>query len=100
MARVIVSPDAEADALEILDYLENRAGSATAVKFGLLFTKVYDRLAVDPDMYAARPKLGPKIRAAVVSPYLVIYEHATPDVVNVLRILHGSRRIRRSLLYS
>jgi plasmid stabilization system protein ParE len=100
MARVIVSPDAEADAIEIIDYLENRAGSATAEKYGLLFTKVYDRLAADPDMYAVRPRLGPNVRAAVVWPYLVIYEHTSADVVNVLRILHGGRRLTPGLLYS
>jgi toxin ParE1/3/4 len=100
MARVIVSPSADADAIGILDYLENRAGAATAEKYGLLFTKVYDRLAVYPDMYAARPRLGPKVRAAVVAPYLVIYEHTIPDVVHVLRILHGRRRLTPELLYS
>ena len=100
MARVVVSPSADADAIEILDYLENRVGAATAEKYGLLFTKVYDRLTADPDMYAARPRLGPKVRAAVLSPYLVIYEHTTPDVVNILRILHGRRRLTPALLYS
>ena len=100
MARVIVSPRAEADAIEIIDYLENMAGAATAEKYGLLFSKVYDRLTVDPDMYAARPALGATVRVAVVSPYLVIYEHTIPDVVHILRILHGSRRLTRALFYS
>jgi plasmid stabilization system protein ParE len=45
-------------------------------------------------------QLGPKIRAAVVSPYLVIYEHTFPDVVNIFRILHGRRRINPALLFS
>jgi plasmid stabilization system protein ParE len=65
----------------------------------MLFTDVYDRLAEHPDLYAARPALGPKIHVAVVPPYLVIYEHTTPDVVNILRILHGRRRLSPSLLY-
>jgi toxin ParE1/3/4 len=99
MARVVLSFPANADSNEILAYLARVAGAPTADKYDALFNEVYDRLAVHPDMYAARPKLGPKIRAAVVSPYLVIYEHTPPDVVIVLRILHGSRRIRPSLLY-
>lgn len=99
MARVVVLPRADADTDEIFAYLARRAGPATAEQYDLLLSEVYDRLAVHPDMYAARPKLGPKIRAAVVWPYLVIYEHTTPDLVNVLRILHGSRRIGPSLLY-
>jgi plasmid stabilization system protein ParE len=98
MARVVVSSPANADSNEVLAYLARVAGPATADKYDALFTEVYERLAVDPDMYAVRPALGPKVRAAVVRPYLVIYEHTSQDVVNILRILHGSRRIRRSLL--
>jgi len=100
MARVVVSPSADADADEIWAYLAKTAGAATADKYDALFTEVYDRLAVDPDMYAARPRLGAKIRIAVVAPYLIVYEHATPDIVNIIRILHGRRRIGPSLLYS
>jgi plasmid stabilization system protein ParE len=99
-ARVIVSPSADADTDEIITYLAKRAGAATADKYGALFSEVYERLAVHPDMYAVRPVLGPRIRAAVVPPYLVIYEHAIPDVVNILRILHGRRRLTPALLYS
>jgi toxin ParE1/3/4 len=99
MARVIVLPRADADTDEIFAHLAKRAGVATAEKYDALFADVYDRLATDPDMYAARPRLGPKIRAAVVAPYLVIYEHTTPDIVNILRIVHGRRRIRPSSLY-
>ena len=100
MARVIVSPRADADADEIFRYLANKAGAAVADKYDARFNELYDRLAIDPDMYAARPKLGPKIRVAVVRPYLVIYEHATPDIVNIVRILHGGRRLTPALLYS
>lgn len=98
MARVIVLPRADADADEIFAYLAKRSGPTTANKYDALFNEVYDRLAVDPDMYAVRRTLGRKIRAAVVWSYLVIYEHTSPDVVNILRILHGRRRLRRSLL--
>jgi toxin ParE1/3/4 len=100
MTRVIVSPRADADTDEIITYLANRAGAATADKYDALFNEVYDRLAVHPDMYAARLRLGPKVRAAIVAPYLVIYEHTIPDVVHVLRILHGRRRLTPALLYS
>ena len=99
MARVLLSSPANADTIEILAYLARVAGAATAEKYEALFADVYDRLGTDPDMYAAHPRLGPQIRAAVVAPYLVIYEHPTPDVVNILRIVHGRRRIRPSSLY-
>jgi toxin ParE1/3/4 len=99
MARVVVSSPANADTIEILAYLARIAGAATADKYDKVLNEVYDRLAVHPDIYAARPSLGPKIRAAAVSPYLVIYEHTTPDVVTILRVLHGRRRLSPSLLY-
>jgi toxin ParE1/3/4 len=99
MARVVVSSTAHADTVEIVDYLATRAGAATAHKYAARFTGIFDRLAEHPDMYAARPALGATIRVAVVPPYLVIYEHRTPDVVNILRILHGRRRLRPALLY-
>jgi plasmid stabilization system protein ParE len=100
MAHVVVTSPANADTIEILAYLGRVAGAATADKYDALFNEVYDRLAVDPDMYAMRRRLGPRIRAAVVSPYLVIYEHTTPGLVNILRILHGSRRLTPASLYS
>jgi plasmid stabilization system protein ParE len=54
MARVIVSPSAQADAAEIIAYLANKAGAVTAEKYAGLFINVYDRLAVHPDLYATR----------------------------------------------
>jgi plasmid stabilization system protein ParE len=99
MVQVVVSSPANADTIDILAYLARVAGAATADKYDALFNEVYARLAVHPNMYAARPRLGSKIRAAVVAPYLVIYEHTTPDIVNILRILHGRRRIGPSSLY-
>ena len=100
MARVVISPRADADTDEILAYLARTRGAGPAAKYDALFTYVYDRLTAQPDMYAARPTLGPKIRVAVVAPYLVVYEHASRDLVNIVRILHGRRRISPSLLYS
>src|SRR5262249_1814143 len=100
MTRVVISSPASADSNEILAYLARVSGPATADKYDMLFNEVSDRLAIDPEMYAARPRFGPKIRAAVVSPYLVVYEHTSPDLVTVLRILHGSRRLTPASLYS
>jgi plasmid stabilization system protein ParE len=99
MPRVLVSASAYADTVGILNYLERKAGSTTADKYEALFMAVYDRLTEYPDSYAPRRKLGPHIRAAVVAPYIVIYEHRIGDTVNILRILHGHRRINPALLY-
>lgn len=42
--------------------------------------------------------LGPKIRIALVLPYLVIYENTDDGSVAVLRVLHGKRNITRDLI--
>jgi len=74
-------------------------GQRTVIKYRALFRRLYDRLADHPDSGPPRPKLGPNIRIGIVSPYIVIYRHvATADTVNVLRIVHGRRRITGKLL--
>jgi toxin ParE1/3/4 len=99
MARVLISSTADADTADILAYLADRAGRNTAAKYDTLFAKLYDRLVDHPDSGPPRPALGPNIRIGVVPPYIVIYEHAAADVVTVLRILHGRRRISPKLLF-
>src|SRR5438093_248472 len=99
MARIVITASADADTETILDYLNTRAGQPTVIKYRALFRKLYDRLADHPDSGPPRPALGPNIRIGVVSPFIVIYRHAEDaDVVNVLRIVHGRRRITGKLL--
>jgi toxin ParE1/3/4 len=43
--------------------------------------------------------LGPNVRIGIVSPYIVIYRYAkNDDLVVVLRILHGRRKITGKML--
>jgi toxin ParE1/3/4 len=99
MARVVITASADADSAAILDYLNVKAGQPTVVKYRALFRRLYDRLADHPDSGAPRPALGPSIRIGVVSPYIVIYRHVeAADIVTILRIVHGRRRITGKLL--
>jgi toxin ParE1/3/4 len=99
MARVVVSFVADADTAGIIAYLTNKAGRATAAKYNALFENLYDRLAVHPDSGPPRPVLGPNIRIGIVPPYIVIYDHEpAADLITVLRIVHGRRRITGKLL--
>lgn len=99
MARVIVTALADRDTKQILTRIEREAGHQTAVKFNLRFEALYDRLVEHPEICEARPKLGPHIRAGVVFPYLVIYRHVEGDeIVSIVRVVHGHRRITRNLL--
>jgi toxin ParE1/3/4 len=99
VARVIVTPSADADTAEIIAHLAAKAGYRVADKYNASFEQLYDMLADFPDSGAPRPKVGAHIRIGIVSPYIAIYRHTeAEDTVRVLRIVHGSRRITGKLL--
>ena len=57
---------------------------------------LYRRLAMFPTLGSPRPRLGRFVRIGVVSPYVVIYRHEPEDdLVAIVRIVHGRRRITR-----
>jgi toxin ParE1/3/4 len=99
VARILVTSLADADAAQIIADLGAKAGKRVATRFLATFEKLYDRLAAHPDSGAPRPRLGERVRICVVSPYIVIYEHIAPDdMVMILRIVHGRRKITRGFL--
>lgn len=99
MARVVIAASASIDQAAILTDLMAKAGPATALKFRNLFSALFDRLARHPDIGPVRPALGPTIRLGIVPPYIAIYDHdRDDDVVTVLRIVHGRRRISGAML--
>ncbi len=99
MARVLVTPSADADTAEILTYLAVKAGYGVAARYNASFERLYDNLADFPDSGAPRPKVGVGVRIGIISPYVVIYRHTeATGAVRVLRIVHGSRRITGRLL--
>jgi toxin ParE1/3/4 len=99
VARVIVAPSADADTAEIITHLEATAGFGVAERYSASFELLYDNLANFPAAGAPRSALGASVRIGIVPPYIVIYRHtASDDVVRVLRIVHGSRKITGKLL--
>jgi toxin ParE1/3/4 len=97
-ARVVIASSADADYAEILTDLVARAGLRTATKYNELFERLYDRLADHPHSGAPRPVLGRSIRIGIVAPYIVIYRDEDDNIVTVLRIVHGRRRITGKML--
>jgi toxin ParE1/3/4 len=99
MARLIVSLLAQSDTSYIAHDLTFKAGHAVAARYLDSFDKLYARLVDYPRSGPSRPMLGPHIRIGVVSPYIVIYEYDVPtDLVTILRIVHGRRRITGKML--
>ena len=48
---------------------------------------------------APRPSLGERVRIAIVHPYIVLYEYLHgSDLVQLLRVVHGRRKITKDLL--
>jgi toxin ParE1/3/4 len=99
VARVVLTSPADDDAASIINSIGENAGVRVAARYAADFDTLYERLAQFPGSGSPRPALGAITRISVVLPYVVIYEHMeAEDVVMILRILHGRRRITRRLL--
>jgi plasmid stabilization system protein ParE len=99
MTRIIVSPKANADFLDILDYLTNLAGYVVANKYASDLAEIYDRLSMFPEIGSSRPSLGSQARIMVISPYVVVYDYLREnDTVRIVRIVDGRRNVTRRLV--
>lgn len=99
MTKVIISPRAEADIDDITTYLAGRGGELLVTKYYGLFDDVYRRLEMWPTSGPARRQLGKSARITVVKPYVMIYDFESKyDIVTIVRVVRGSRRITRRLL--
>ena len=99
MARIIITPSADADTAAIIHDLGKKAGKIVAARYDADFDQLYENLAQFPESGAPRPALGKDVRFGVVFPYIIIHEYAgDDDIVYILRIFHGRRNITRRLL--
>ena len=99
MARVVLTASADADTAFILRDLAAKAGADVARRYDAEFDALYRRLERFPESGSPRPALGALVRIGIVSPYNVIHEYiSADDVVTVMRLLHGRRRITRRML--
>jgi toxin ParE1/3/4 len=101
MARIIFTHTASDDQACLLEYLGEKAGLRTAIKFQSRFRALFDRLTDHPASGPRRPALGANVRIGVIKPYIVIYQHdEANDTVTVMRIVHGRRDINKTLATS
>jgi plasmid stabilization system protein ParE len=68
MTRLIVAPEADDDASEILSYLDREAGPRIAEYYGRRFRHTLTSLVALPQTGAPRPNLGRDTRVAIVQP--------------------------------
>lgn len=97
MARVIWSPQAREDLKEIVLFIK-RDSPTIASAMGYRIVRATRRLAEFPRSGRVVPEFKlASVREVVVQNYRVIYEYGVTRV-DVLTVIHGARRLRRSIL--
>jgi toxin ParE1/3/4 len=92
MARLIISPDAESDLVEIGAYIARHSGSRERARnFVASLYQTCETLATQPEMGQLRTEFtAGQYRSFSFGNY-VIYFCSIPDGIQVARILHGAR---------
>jgi toxin ParE1/3/4 len=93
MPRVIRTPAADDDLWEILLYIA-RDNEDAAFR---LIDKIEERLSLlaeFPNAGPSRPELMANVRSFPVGNYLIFYQ-PIDDGIEVLRVVHGARNLRR-----
>jgi toxin ParE1/3/4 len=80
---------------EILTGLEQK-NPAAADRYAALFDNKVRFLAQFPESGRLRPEIAPDVRSTRVRPY-VVFDRFRQETVQILRILHGNRDLRRSM---
>ena len=91
MPRVTRRPLAEADILEIWDYIADDS-LAAADRWVDRLDEQFRLLAAQPMMGRARDELAPGVRSFPFGRYVVFYL-PLDDGIDVVRVLHGARDI-------
>lgn len=88
--KVEITRRARVDLVEIGDYLQRVAGWRTALRWVERIETRALGLADQPYAGAEDAELGGR-RRVVVRPYLIVYRVMSPELVRVVRIVHGAR---------
>jgi toxin ParE1/3/4 len=91
VAKVLRTPQAEADLIEIWTY----AAQDSLIRADKLLDEIAEKsqtLAQSPLIGKARDELGPKIRSFPIGNYVLFYQ-PIEDGIEIIRVLHGARDI-------
>ena len=94
MASITRRPQAEADILEIWDFIAEDS-LAEADRWVDRLDEKLELWATQPMMGRAREELAPGLRSLAFGRYVVFFE-SLPDGIDVVRVLHGSRDLDSS----
>ena len=97
MAQVVLAPQALADLEVISDYIVDKSGPIDAERFiGRMIATIRNLAGIPNASGHPVPALGTGLRCHAFGRYNIYlkYDEAS-DVLNVVRVLHGRRRITR-----
>lgn len=86
---------AQDDLLALHDWIAEQAGLRTALNYTAAIEHHVDKLSALPEWGPARPDLGPGIRTISYRRRTTIAYRVLEDAVEVVRLAHGGRDLRR-----
>ena len=89
--RVILTPEAQADLIQIYNYVEEQSGQLTAHSYVQRITDCCEGLADFPERGTLRDELFPGLRVIGFDRRVAIAFHVTDDAVIIDRVLYGGR---------
>jgi toxin ParE1/3/4 len=93
MPRIVRSPESDEDLFEIAAYIA-RDNLAAALRLIDKLDVKLRLLSEFPGLGRARDDLAPSLRSFPVGNYIIFYR-PLPDGIEVVRVLHGARDLRR-----
>ena len=93
MPRIIRTPAAEEDLWEIVLHIA-RDNEDAAFRLADAINERFELLVRFPTAGPARPELLPELRSFPVGNYLILYK-PIDDGIEVMRVVHGARNLRR-----
>ncbi len=93
--RAKLSPSAEADLEEIVNYIGSSEGFANPTLARTMLSEIRLKcrtLARNPKAYQLKPEFGPDVRRAMCRRYLILFRELEGEI-RIERILHGARDV-------
>ena len=97
MAQLRFAPAAARDLRKITEDIVAAKGQPVAVAFIGRLRRSLEGLVDFPHMGRRRAGFGPGVRSWAFAPYVAFYRQSGDDI-EIIRIIHGRRRITRRLL--
>ena len=97
MRQLVYSLRSQLDLANITRDIVDSNGKSVASRVVTGMEQSLSNLAYFPEMVRKRGALGAGLRSWSLKPYIAFY-HVTLEVVVILRVLHGRRRLTRKLL--